>query len=160
MLREKLMREVAVPIWYGVSNLAKLSVSKEAIYTYAHILITAICFIIDCYDDTVTAVKWAAAELSSTEKDMPIETRFVDENLYFMPEHDSWEILGADVQQVVSYWRSKASQVLEMITFQDEVIDADFWREDSPLLLEGASTLLCLPAARGVVRSKPRKIKK
>ncbi len=140
------MREVAVPIWYGVSNLAKLSVSEEAVYVYVSTIFTLICFAMDCYDELSNATRWALGCLVDLGEPEVSEV-FVDENLYLMPAHDSWEILGADVEEVISWWKVTAAEVF------GDVIDAEFWTEGVPCL-EAAGSLLCLPPCKEVSASR------
>lgn len=142
MLREKLMRDVAVPIWYGVSNLVKLSVSEEALWFYASTLVTLVCFIVDGAMELYAAVQWAVGTLVGEAP--TVEEVFVDENLYLMPAQDGWD-LGAEVKEVISWWKVTAAEV-----FGGDVIDAEFWTEGCVPCLEAAGSLLCLPPAHEI----------
>lgn len=140
MLKDKLLKDVAVPIWYGLSNLVKLSVSEEAVLFYVSTIITTVCFVVDCVDELVSATKWAAGVLVGASEEPAVEEVWVDENLYLMPSQDTWEVLSAELNEVLAWWQSKASWVCDEIC-----IDAEFWSEEVPQLVEG-SMMLCLPS--------------
>jgi hypothetical protein len=147
MLQERLLKEVAVPLWYATKNLAKIAVSEEALLIYVSIIFTAVCFAIECWDSGCTAVKWSIGAMIGVCEQPEICEMYVDENLYLMPAHDDSEILSTEVEKVISWWKTVASEV-----FGGEVVDGEFWSEGLPLQLEGAGSLLCLPPCRKPVK--------
>lgn len=143
-MKERLLKEVLAPCWYAIKSLGSILTSEEALYAYLSIVITLVVFLVECWDESISTARWAVGSLIDLGEPEVCEM-YVDENLYLMPSHDSWEMLGADVEEVVSWWKATASEV-----FGGDVIDAEFWGEDSTLLLEGAGSLLCLPSCKEV----------
>jgi hypothetical protein len=136
-MSDRLLKEVAAPFWYALKSLVSIMTSEEAILQYVGMAIDAVLFIVDCYDLGVVALQWAI-EAVGTEEEPVIETSFIDENLYLMPSHDSFQILAADVEEVLAWWQSKASQVCEEVM-------SEYWETH---LLVGAEEPKILPEFR------------
>lgn len=131
MLKERLLKEVAVPIWYGLSNLVKLSLCEEALYAYLSCIITSICFAVDCWDITVDTLEWASTTLVGEAP--AVEEVLIDETLYLSGTTENV------AEEVLQWWVEKAFDVFVAV----DVVVAEYW--NTPILC-GVDQPKALPA--------------